>query len=140
MNVLLDTNVLSEVRKPAHSADPNVRTWFAAQQPEGLWLSVISVLEIELGIARLERRDSAQARRLQVWLEQGVLDVFNGRLLSVDTAVARVAARMHVPDPRTERDVLIAATAQVHGLTVATRNVRDFEPLGVSYVNPWGTQ
>lgn len=135
--MLLDTNVLSEVRKPKLIANEGVRTWFASQRPSELFLSVITILEIELGIARLERRDGFQAQMLQRWLEEEVLDAFSERLLEVDVEVARIAARMHVPDPRSERDALIAATAKVHGLTVVTHNTKDFVTLGVRMIDPW---
>lgn len=134
---LLDTNVISEVRKPKSRAAPSVRLWVSACKPSDLCLSVITVLEIELGITRLANRDPAQAERLQMWLEADLLEVFSGRILPVDVSVARRAARLHVPDPRPERDALIAATALTNGLTVVTRNVSDFEPLGVAIVNPW---
>jgi predicted nucleic acid-binding protein len=96
------------------------------------------VLEVELGIAWLGRRDVEQAERLQVWLEDDLLAMFSGRVLPVDVPVARRAARLHVPDPRPERDALIAATAVVHSLTMVTRNVADFEPMGVALIDPWG--
>lgn len=138
MRYLLDTNVISELRKPKHRADAAVRRWVSVRNPTDLCLSVITVLEVELGIARLAKRDSTQAQRLHVWLEDDLLSVFDGRILPVDVAVARRAARLHVPDPRPERDALIAATGISHGLTVITRNVADFEPLGVPVLNPWG--
>ena len=137
MKYLLDTNVLSEIRKPAHIADSAVRAWFSSLEAESLWLSVISVLEIELGIARVERRDPAQARRLQSWLEDDLLDVFEYRMLAVDLPVARAAARLHVPDPKSERDALIGVTALVNGCTIATRNVKDFDGMGAKLINPW---
>lgn len=137
MRLLLDTNVLSELRKPAHRIDTRVSTWAESQSPADIYLSAITILEIELGILRVSRRDSHQGLRLRAWLEQDVLDVFAGRILPVDTSVARQAALLHVPDPRPERDALIGATAAVHGLTVATRNVADFEPMGISLINPW---
>jgi len=87
--------------------------------------------------ARLERRDAAQAIRIESWLTDQVLDAFTNRILSVDVAIARRAARLHVPDPRPERDAYIAATAAAHGLTVVTRNVADFEHAGVPVINPW---
>lgn len=90
-----------------------------------------------MGIARLGRRDVEQAQRLRTWLEDDLLAVFDGRIPSIDVPVAQRAARLHVPDPRPERDALIAATATVHGLTVITRNVADFEPMGVALINPW---
>lgn len=137
MTHLLDTNVISELRKPGHRADPGVRAWVAGRSPAELYLSVITVLEIEVGIGRLRRRDPAQAQRLEQWLDDELLDAFTGRILPIDVPVARRAARLHVPDPRPERDALIAATAAVHGLTVATRNVSDFKPLDVAIVDPW---
>lgn len=137
MSYLLDTNVVSELRKSRQRADPGVRGWAASQSPSDLHLSAITVLEVELGIQRLDRRDHAQAARLLLWLERDLLDVFDGRILPVDMAVARRAGRLHVPDPRPERDALIAGTALAHELTVVTRNVRDFATMGVPLLNPW---
>lgn len=137
MSYLLDTNVISELRKPQRRADRAVRSWVAARLPSDLHLSGITILEIELGIVRLHRRDTVQADRLQTWLEDDVLEVFAGRIHSVDTRVARRAARLHVSDPRPERDALIGSTAIVHGLTVVTRNIADFEPMGVAVIDPW---
>lgn len=137
MTFLLDTNVISELRKPECRADANVRSWVAGRLPEDLFLSAITVLEIEVGIGRLERRDRRQAQRLRMWLEDEVLDSFAGRVLPVDLPVARRAARMHIPDPRPERDALIAATAAEHDMTVVTRNVNDFMPMGVTVIDPW---
>lgn len=137
MSYVLDTNVISELRKPKGRADAKVRAWIANRTVSDLFLSAITILEIEIGINQIARRDEAQARRLQVWLDDSVLDAFAGRILSVDLAVARRCARIHVPDPKPERDALIAATASVHGFTVVTRNIKDFEPLNVALLNPW---
>ncbi|MFD2758353.1 type II toxin-antitoxin system VapC family toxin [Gulosibacter faecalis] len=137
MSHLLDTNVISELRKSAKRADVGVRQWVANRAPTDLYLSAITVLEVEVGIVRIARRDPAQGDRLQAWLDEELLDAFAGRILPVDVPVARRAAHLHVPDPRPERDALIAATAAVHGLTVVTRNVKDFESLGVPILNPW---
>lgn len=137
MSFLLDTNVVSELRKPSSRADAHVRAWVASRDPTSLHLSAVTVMEIEIGIGRLERRDPTQAGCLRSWLDDAVLAVFAGRILPIDLAVARRAARLHVPDRRPERDALIAATAAVHGLTVVTRNVTDFEPLDVGVVDPW---
>ncbi len=137
MRYLLDTNVIGELRKPKHRADAAVRRWMTERNPADLCISVITVLEVELGIARLAKRDPIQSHRLQVWLEEDLLSVFKGRIQTVDVAVARRAARLHVPDPRPERDALIAATGISHGLTVVTRNVADFELMGVAVLNPW---
>jgi hypothetical protein len=134
---LLDTNVLSEIRR-GERADANVRAW-ARETPSALfWLSCIVIMEIETGILLLERRDAPQAHVLRHWLEDQVLPAFDGRILDVDTAVARRCAALHVPDRRSYRDSLIAATASVNGLTVATRNVADFGFLDVPLVDPWG--
>lgn len=137
MSHLLDTNVVSELRKSERKADPGVRAWVAARAASDLYLSAITVLEVQVGIERLARHDRAQAGRLQTWLDHELLDAFARRILAVDVPVARCAARLHVPDPRPERDALIAATAAVHGLTVVTRNVKDFDSLNVAVVNPW---
>ena len=133
---LLDTNVLSELRR-AGRGDARVRDWARGTQAGLFWVSAISVLEIELGILLVERRDPAQGVQLRTWLERQVLPGFEGRILPVDTLVARQCAALHVPDLRSDRDALIAATALVHGLTVVTRNVSDFKPTGVALLNPW---
>lgn len=135
---LLDTNVVSELRKAA-KADPNVRRWAAGASPAVLFLSAISVLEIEIGVLLSERRDPRQGAILRAWLETRVLPAFDDRILPIDTAVARRCAGLHVPDPRSDRDTLIAATALVHGLTVVTRNTADFPPT-VPLLNPWRPQ
>lgn len=135
---VLDTNVVSELRKAKSGrADPNVTAWAAGVVPASLYLSAITILELEAGVLLVERRDLAQGAVLRAWLERQVLAAFAGRVLAVDVAVAQRCARLHVPDPRAERDALIAATALVHGMTVVTRNVADFEPTGVAILNPW---
>jgi predicted nucleic acid-binding protein len=135
---LLDTNVASELRKAGGSRiDPQVANWIASV-PEGTtFLSAITVLEVERGVLRIERRDPAQGAILRDWAQSELLKAFAGRILPVDEAVALRCAPLHVPDPRSERDALIAATALVHGLTVVTRNVRDFDSTGVPLLNPW---
>lgn len=137
MTYLLDTNVVSELRKAAPRANPRVRTWAQAHPTSALWLSVVSVMEVEIGVGRTERRDARQGKVLRRWFERNLLPAFEDRLLPVDVAVARRAATLHVPDPRAERDVLIAATALVHGMTVVTRNVSDFAALDVDVIDPW---
>jgi toxin FitB len=133
---LVDTNVWSELRNRGR-ADANVRTWATTVREAELFLSVVTVLEHERGVLRMERRDRRQGARLRRWLEEHVLEPFQNRILPIDAAVARRCAALHVPDPRPERDALIAATALVHGLTVVTRNLADFEPMGVAVLNPW---
>ena len=135
---ILDTNVVSELRKARSGrADPNVERWADGVNAGSLYLSVISILELEIGILQLERKDPAQGLILRKWLDALVLPEFRGRIFPVDAAVAKRCANLHVPDPRAERDALIAATALVHGMTVVTRNVDDFEPTGAVVMNPW---
>ncbi|MCC8696214.1 type II toxin-antitoxin system VapC family toxin [Xanthomonas vesicatoria] len=138
MMYVLDTNVLSELRKVSlGKADANVAAWAERVDAADLFVSVITVMELELGVLSIERRDPAQGATLRSWLEQHLLPEFYGRTLPIDTAVAQRCARLHVPDKRGERDALIAATALVHGMAVVTRNAADFRPTGVTVVNPW---
>jgi predicted nucleic acid-binding protein len=133
---LLDTNVVSELRRP-DKADPNVMAWASTISAASFFLSAISILEIEIGALLIARRDVAQGAVLRAWIDDQVLPRFDGRILAVDTVVAQRCARLHVPDPRAERDALIAATAMVHGLTVVTRNIADFAAIGVLLLDPW---
>ena len=134
LTYLVDTNVVSELRK-AKNAHPRVRAWADALPAESLYLSVISILELEIGILLLERRERRQV--LRAWMDGHVLPTFSDRILAVDTRVAQRCAALHVPDPRSDRDALIAATALVHDMTVVTRNVSHFQPIGVAVFNPW---
>ncbi len=137
---LLDTNVVSELRKAkSGKADARVTAWAAGLPASELFLSAISVLELEMGVLLVERRDAAQGVVLRSWLDKHVLPAFADRILPVDAAVARRCARLHVPDPRAERDALIAATALVQQLTVVTPNIGDFEATGVKLLNPWAS-
>ena len=135
---LLDTNVISELRKAKSGrADKNVLTWADSVSATRLFLSVITVLELETGVLLVERRDPEQGAVLRSWLNSHVLPAFSDRILVVDTAVAQRCAILHVPDPRSDRDAMIAATALVHDMTVVTRNTDDFSPTGVDLINPW---
>ena len=135
---LLDTNVVSELRKAGDGrADPNVTRWIAAQDAGRFYISALTLMELEIGVLRIERRDPGQGKRLRAWLDERVLPAFSDRVLPVDGPVALRCARLHVPDPRSERDALIAATALVHGMSVVTRNVRDFEATAVPLIDPW---
>lgn len=133
---LLDTNVVSELRRPER-ADARVRAWAAATPLEFYAISVVTLQELERGTLLMERRNAQQGAVLRRWLEDEVVKRLALRILPIDSAIARLCARLHVPDPRPERDALIAATALVHGLTVVTRNTADFEPMGVPLLNPW---
>lgn len=135
---LLDTNVVSELRKAGDGkADPNVVAWLSGIAATEFYVSSITLMELELGILRVERRDPSQGARLRTWMNRHVLPEFAEQTLPVDAAVALRGARLHVPDPRSDRDAYIAATALVHGMTVVTRNVADFAPTGVPTLNPW---
>ncbi len=135
---LLDTNVISEFRKAqTRKIDKNVEAWARQISTSTLFLSVITIMELELGIALLERRDSSQGALLRSWFEDRVLIAFSDRILDINSAVALRCAKLHIPNPQSDRDALIAATALVHGMTVVTRNVSDFELTGVKIINPW---
>src|SRR6201993_1208119 len=133
---ILDTNIVSELRK-GKKADRNVRVWAQTLPAASLYLSVVSILELEMGILLVERRDPKQGGILRAWMDGHVLTSFSGRILAIDTVVAQRCAALHVPNPRSERDALIAATALVHSMTVVSRNVSHFQPTGVAVVNPW---
>ncbi len=135
---VLDTNVVSELRKaPSRKADPNVVAWVASVPAGGMFVSAITILELETGVLRIERRDKKQGVVMRRWMDEHVMPAFANRVLAVDANVALQCARLHVPDPRSERDALIAATAIVHGMAVATRNAADFEVTGVALIDPW---
>lgn len=135
---LLDTNVVSELRKvKSGKADRNVAAWAANVFAASLFVSAITIQELEIGTLLAERQDAAHGAILRAWLDEHVLPAFAERILPIDTDVARRSAALHVPDPRPVRDALIAATALVHGLTVVTRNVTDFEPTGAEVLDPW---
>ena len=135
MRFLLDTNVIAEVRKGSR-ANANVRAWFAALDPEAILLSVVTVGEIRRGIESVRRRDPAAARALERWLRRLLTDHGN-RVLAVDLSIAEEWGRLNVPDPLPVIDGLLAATAKVHGLTLATRNVKDVARSGADVVNPF---
>lgn len=138
MMYVLDTNVVSELRKvKTGKADANVAAWAATVDAAALFVSAITIMELETGVLLVERRDAAQGAMLRTWLAHHVLPEFTGRVLPVDTAVAQRCAKLHVPDRCADRDALIAATALVHGMTVVTRNVADFVATGVALFNPW---
>ncbi len=138
MKYLLDTNVLSEFRKSSTGKiDANVATWASSVPATDLYLSSVTILELEIGILGIERRDRVQGLLLREWMNVHVLRHFDGRILAFDTSAALSCATMNVPDRRSSRDAMIAATALVHGMIVVTRNAKDFQPLGVPFFNPW---
>lgn len=138
MMYLLDTNVVSELRKASiGKADRRVTAWATNVAAEFMFLSAICILEMELGTLLMERRDARQGAVLRSWLVDQVLPSFDSRILAVDTAVALRGAALQVPNPGPYRDALIAATALVHGMTLVTRNVSDFQATGVAILNPW---
>jgi len=135
---ILDTNVVSELRKARDGkADPHFVQWLRTVVAAELFLSAITVMELEIGVLQMERRDPVQGNILRQWLDRHVIPEFLGRILSIDFDVAGHCARLHVPNRRNERDAMIAATAIVHGMTVVTRNVVDFETTGALVLNPW---
>ena len=134
MSWLLDTNVISELRKGSRG-DPGVARWAAGRQDDA-WLSVLTIGELRRGIERKRRKDEVTARHLEIWL-QGLLGSFESRILPIDDRVAEVWGRLNVPDPRPVVDTLLAATAIVHGLTLVTRNVSDVAGTGAKVLNPF---
>lgn len=139
MSWLLDTNVISELRRPA-SAHPALWEWEVRQSRSRLFVSAITIMELEIGVCRKEHTDPRQGAVLRTWLDGHVMPEFDGRTIPVDSTVAIRAGALHAPSPRPYSDALIAATAIVHGLTVVTRNAQDFMPLGVPVLNPWGDE
>ena len=133
---ILDTNVISELRQGKPNQSAEVRRWAAQQSVSRLFMSAITILELEQGILSLERRTPVQGSALRLWLT-GVRAAFSGRILPFTEHAATICAALHVPDPRSERDAVIAATAIEHGFTVVTRNTADFVNTGVPLLNPW---
>lgn len=137
---ILDTNVVSELRKVRlGTADENVAQWADSVATPDLYLSVVTIQELEIGVLLAERRDAEKGAIFRTWLNSHVLPAFEGRILPVDLAVALQSAKLHVPDPHPVRDGLIAATALVNGMAVVTRNVDDFKRTGIPILNPWDT-
>ncbi|MDP9773602.1 UNVERIFIED_ORG: putative nucleic acid-binding protein [Rhizobium sp. SORGH_AS 755] len=138
MKYLLDPNVVSELRKVGDGkADLNVTTWLGAKDSRDLYISAITILELERGILGIQRRDIEQGSRLRTWMDSRVRPEFAERIISIDEAIATRCAHLHTPDRRNEADAFIAATAIVHGLVVVTRNIHDFQGTGVVLVDPW---
>jgi predicted nucleic acid-binding protein len=137
MSLLVDTNVLSELRKPLGKQNIGVTEWAAAVVPGDVYLSVVTVAELSEWVARTKRRDQVQGQLLERWFQNQVLLTYSSRILPLDTDIAIRVGALHVPDRRDYRDAFIAATALQHDLTVVTRNVPYFAPTGVKIVNPF---
>jgi predicted nucleic acid-binding protein len=133
---LIDTNVISELRK-RDRANASVLSWAKDEDPQRFFLSCITLLEIQYGALLVRRRDPLQGDMMLRWIANEIIPGFANRILAISQEIALACAALHVPDPRPDRDALIGATALVHGLTVVTRNTRDFEPMGVDILNPW---
>lgn len=136
---VIDTNVVSELRKVrSNKADPRVMDWARRTPPGQMFISSITLHELEHGVLLAERTDPVRGAVLRRWLDESVAQAFDQRVLVVDGLVARCAAALHVPDPAPFRDALIGATALANRMTVVTRNVADFERFdGLDIVNPW---
>jgi toxin FitB len=133
---VLDTNVISELRRGKAGQSEAVRAWAAGQAASGLFLTAITMLELELGVQALEQRTPPQGGALRLWLS-GLSAAFHGRILSFTQTTAPVCAALHRPNTRSERDAMIGAIAKEHGFSVVTRNTTDFEGMGVALINPW---
>ena len=133
---VLDTNVISELRHGKPNQSPQVRSWAANQPAQQLFLSAITMLELEKGIQALERRTPPQGSALRVWLS-GVRQAFSGRILPFTDVTAALCASLHLLNPCGERDAMIAATALEHGFTVVTCKISDFDNAGVPLIDPW---
>jgi toxin FitB len=132
---ILDTNVVSELRRP-QKANASVLKWAAQNSVQHFFLSVITMYELERGMLMVAKRNQGHAEILRRWIDDQVLKIFAGRILSIDESVALRCAQM-LAEPATERDCFIAASALIHGMTVVTRNVLDFEKSGAPLFNPW---
>jgi predicted nucleic acid-binding protein len=135
---LLDTNIISESRKLGTAkVDPNAARWFAQVDVETTYVSAMTIFELERGVKHMERRDTAQGSVLRRWFDEQVMATYEPRTLPLSREVALICAGLHIPDPKSERDAWIAATAIDAGLTLVSRNVGDFANMGVGLINPF---
>ena len=135
---VLDTNVISELRPGKRNQSAEVRHWAAKQTTSLLYISAVTLFELELGIQALENNSPPQGSAFRSWL-LGVRSAFSGRILSFTENTAPICASLHIPNPRSDRDAMIAATAMEHGFTVVTRNEVDYVKTGVTVINPWNS-
>jgi hypothetical protein len=133
---LLDTNIISETRRPDRT-NPALKAWLAKQAQSGLYTSAVVMMELERGVLGMERKDKAQGAVLRRWLDNIIKPAFSGRILPADADTATVCAALHIPDKAPENDAWIAATAKQHRLILVTRNTADFERTGVRLINPF---
>ena len=135
---LLDTNIISESRKLGTSrVDPRAARWFDRVDVETTFVSAMTIFELERGVRQMERRDAAQGSVLRRWLDDQVMATYEHRTLPLSRAVVLICAGLHIPDPKSERDAWIAATAIDADLTLASRNTGDFANMGVRLINPF---
>ncbi|KMK51578.1 twitching motility protein PilT [[Actinobacillus] muris] len=135
---LLDTNILSELRKfHNNTIDENVRKWFEQIMPSQTYISVISLMEIQMGISLKKRKDVLQAAHLQQWFNDMLLPLYQTRTLPINAEIALSCAELHIPNRRSLNDTLIATTAIQHKLTLVTRNTKDFQGLKLRLLNPF---
>ena len=139
---LLDTNVISELRKAKvpGKCDQNVLEWVKTVPTSALFLSAITILELETEVLLVERKDPTQGALLRTWFDSQVIPAFSDRVIPIDFHIAKRCAELHVPNRCPDRDALISATALVHGMTVVTRNMNDFSQTIVKVLNPWVLQ
>jgi len=136
--LLLDTNVVSELRKVSHGrTDANFIAWSKGLRWADLFVSAITIYELEIGVLRLESYDKVQGHRLRSWLNEQLLPRLETRILPANTEIALRSAHLQLSRTRQVEDTLIAATALVHHLPVVTRNTGDFDDTGVTVINPW---
>ncbi|MGH1472648.1 MAG: type II toxin-antitoxin system VapC family toxin [Cellvibrionaceae bacterium] len=134
---LLDTCVISELRPKLKKINPGVLAWAGSINPSQMFISSITIFEIEMGILAKERKDKKQGEALRLWFENQVRPAFKSRILPFGEDAAILCASLHVPDPKAERDGMMAAIAMEHRMPVVTRNERDFAYTGVKIINPW---
>jgi len=134
MTYLLDTNVVSELRK--RNPDPHVLAWYKSVTSAELFVSVLTIGEIRLGIERLRRKDGPQADLIEQWL-RGLHVTYRDHLIDVDADVAEEWGRLNIPDPLPVIDGLLAASAKIRGCTLVTRNTADLQRSGIALLNPF---